>query len=98
MLVVLLQRRRGEPRVVVDGVLRGAGVRQLPHLHVLVNYVIGELGFLEAGGRHALLAGGGRVGRVEARLDEPLAGVRRDHGLQLPRGERVHVARLRRDQ
>lgn len=61
VLVVLLQRRRSQPWVVLYRVLRGTSVCQLPHLHVIVYYVIGELRLLEAGGRHALLAGGWRV-------------------------------------
>lgn len=75
MLVVLLQRRRRQPGMVLQRVLRGPRIRQLPHLHILVYYVIRELCFLVARGGHALLAGGGRVGRVQARLDQPLAGV-----------------------
>lgn len=71
--MVLLQWRRRESRVVFYGVLDW--VCQLPHLHILVIYVIGELGLLEAGGGHALLAGGWRVGGVETRLNETLSGV-----------------------
>lgn len=74
MLVVLLQRRRRQ-RVVIHRILRGSSVRQLPHLHILIYNVIRELGLLEAGGRHALLAGRRRVGRVQARLNQTLARV-----------------------
>lgn len=61
VLVVLLQRRWSQPGVMVDWVLSGTPVRQLPHLHILVYYVIRELCFLVASRRHALLAGSRRV-------------------------------------
>lgn len=95
MLVVLLQRRRRQSRMVLYRVLRGARIRQLPHLHILVNYVISQLGFFEAGGCHPLLARGGRVWRIKACLNEPFARVRSDHRLKLPRREGVYVASLR---
>lgn len=43
-----------EPRVVV---VRTAAVHQLPYFAILVADVVGELGLLEAGGGHALVAG-----------------------------------------
>lgn len=95
--MVLLQRRRRQAGVMIYGVLRGAGVCQLPHLHILIYNVIRQLSFLEAGGRHALLAGGRGVGGVEAGLDESLAGLRCDHRLQFASCERVHVSCLRCD-
>lgn len=71
------------------------GVHHLPYFLVLVVQRVSQLRLLEAGGRHALVDGAGRrVGRVEARLDQRLAGLGRDHRLQFPRGERVDVARL----
>lgn len=67
-----------------------------------LGHLVGEVGLLEAGGAHPLVGGGvgagRRVGRVQAGLDQGLARLRRDHGLQLPGGERVHVSRLARHQ
>lgn len=61
-------------------------------------HLVGEVRLLEARGAHALVHGGvrarRRVRRVEARLDQGLARLARDHGLQFARGERVDVARL----
>lgn len=72
-------------------------VHQLPYFRVFVADVVAELRLLEARRAHPLVAGcsaAGRVRRVEARLDQRLARLRRDHRLQLPRGKRVDVARL----
>ena len=70
-------------------------VHHLPYFLVVVVQRVRQLGLLEAGGRHALvLRRRRRVRRVEARLDERLARLRRDHRLQLAGGERVHVTRL----
>lgn len=47
-------------------------VHHLPYFRILVADVVGELGLLEAGGGHPLVAAGGagrRVGAVEAGLD-----------------------------
>lgn len=105
MLVVALGRHAHPVMVHMLVALRRpahgrAPVNQLPYFGLLIGDVVGELRLLEAGGGHALVpavAGGGalrRVGRVQAGLDEPLARVGGDHGLQLARGERVHVAGL----
>lgn len=61
-------------------------------------HLVGEVRLLEARGAHALVHGGvgarRRVRRVEARLDQGLARLARDHGLEFARGERVDVARF----
>lgn len=72
-------------------------VHHLPYFRVLVADVVRQLRFLEAGGGHALVAGRGpgrRVRGVQAGLDEGLARLAGDHGLQLAGGEGVHVAGL----
>lgn len=89
----------GIPRVQRATVRRA--VHQLPYFLLVVGNVVRQLGLLEAGRRHPLVprrAGRRRVRAVEARLDQGLARLARDHRLQLPRRERVHVAGLARDQ
>lgn len=65
---------------------------------VRLGHLVGEVGLLEARGTHALVRGGvgarGRVRGVEAGLDQRLPRLAGDHGLQLARGKRVHMARL----
>lgn len=94
MLVVMLGvRQANEPARSA-----AARVQLLPYFLVFIADVVRELGFLEAGGGHALVTPGARrrrVGRIQTRLDQRLARLARDHRLQLPRRERVHVACLR---
>lgn len=65
---------------------------------VRLGHLVGEVRLLKARGAHALVSGGvrarGRVWGVEARLDQRLPRLTGDHGLQLPCGKRVHMARL----
>ena len=72
-------------------------------LHLILRHGITQLRLLEAGRIHPLVrvrlsAGHGRVGGVEAGLNEGLTPLARDHRLQLASGERVHVASLAGDQ
>lgn len=87
----------------VDGTL--LAVHKLPYFGIVfVADVVRQVGLLEPGGGHALVAGVGarrgraRIRRVEARLYECFARLGRDHRLQLARGERVHVTRFGRHQ
>lgn len=76
-------------------------VHQLPYFLLVVGDVVRQLGLLEAGGRHPLVARRARRRRiraVEARLDQRLPGIARDHRLQFARRERVHMAGLARHQ
>lgn len=61
-------------------------------------HLVGEVRLLEARGAHALVHGWvgawRRVRRVEARLDQGLARLARDHGLEFARSKRVDVARF----
>jgi len=91
----------------VDGalLLLLLAVHKLPYFGiVVVADVVRQVRLLEPGGGHALVArvgaraGRTRVRRVQARLYQRLARLRRDHRLQLARGERVHVTRLGRHQ
>jgi len=65
---------------------------------VRLGHLVGEVRLLKARGTHALVSGRvrarGRVRGVEARLDQRLPRLTGDHGLQLTRGKRVHMARL----
>lgn len=65
---------------------------------VRLGHLVGEVRLLKASGTHALVSGGVRARRrvrgIEARLDQRLPRLAGDHGLQLPRGKRVHMARL----
>lgn len=76
-------------------------VNHLSYFRILVADVVGELGLLEAGGRHPLVAArrtDRRIGRIQAGLDQRLARLAGDHRLQFAGGERVHVPGLRRHQ
>lgn len=92
------------PATRIAGVQRATvrrAVHQLPYFLLVVGNVVRQLGLLEAGGRHPLVArraGRWRVRAVEARLDQRLAGLARDHRLQLARRECIHVAGLARHQ
>lgn len=93
----------GRLGVWVPGRVQRRRVHHLAHLVLLLGDGVGELGLLVPGGRHALVmvrvAGHRRrVGAVQAGLDQRFARLRRDHGLQLPGGEGVDVARLGGDQ
>lgn len=97
-----------DPRMIApttEGVVvRAAAIHQLPYFAILIGDVVGQFGFLEPCRGHALIPGAAaaaarrRVRRVQARLDQRLPRLGRDHRLQLPRRERVHVPRLRRHQ
>lgn len=89
----------------VAGVQRATVVRrpvhQLPYFLLVVGDVVRQLGLLEAGGRHPLVARRARRRRiraVQARLDQRLACFARDHRLKFARRECVHVASLARHQ
>lgn len=59
-------------------------VNELSYFWVFVRNVVAQLRFLEAGGRHSLVAGrrtAGRVRRIEARLDQLFSRLRGDHRL-----------------
>lgn len=75
-------------------------VHQLSYFRIFVADVVAQFRLLEARRRHPLVTGaaGGRVGRVQAGLDERFARLRRDHRLELARRERVHVTGLGRHQ
>lgn len=65
---------------------------------VRLGHLVGEVRLLKTSGTHALVSGGvrawGRVRGIEACLDQRLPRLAGDHGLQLPCGKRVHMARL----
>lgn len=65
---------------------------------VRLRHLVGEVRLLKTSGTHALVSGGvrawGRVRGIEACLDQRLPRLAGDHGLQLPCGKRVHMARL----
>lgn len=92
------------PATRIAGVQRATvrrAVHQLPYFLLVVGNVVRQLGLLEAGGRHPLVArraGRRRIRAVEARLNQRLAGLARDHRLQLARRECVHVTGLARHQ
>lgn len=73
-----------------------------PHLcvtHALrLGHLVGEVRLLESRGAHSLVHGRvgawRRVRRIQARLDQGLARLTRDHGLELAGGKSVHVARF----
>lgn len=73
-----------------------------PHLCVThafrLGHLVGEVRLLESRGAHSLVHGGvgawRRVRRIQARLDQGLARLTRDHGLELAGGKSVHVARF----
>lgn len=76
-------------------------VNHLPYFRVLVGDVVGELGLLEAGGRHALVPAASPrrgIGGIQAGLDQSLARFGGDHGLEFARGEGVDVAGFGGDQ
>lgn len=72
-------------------------VHHLSYFRVLVADVVREFRLLESGRRHALVPGSGSgrwVRGVQARLDQRLARLARDHRLELAGSKRVHVAGL----
>lgn len=74
-------------------------VHQLPYFLLVVRDVVRQLGLLEPGGRHSLVARRTRrrrVRAVQACLDQRFARLARDHRLQLTGRERVHVTSLAR--
>lgn len=76
-------------------------VHQLPYFLLVVGDVVRQLGLLESGGRHPLVAGRAgrrRVRAIQARLDQRFTGLARYHRLELARSERVHVTGLARHQ
>lgn len=74
-------------------------VHQLSYFLLVVGDVVSQLGLLESGRGHSLIARRARrrrVRTVEARLDQRLSRLARYHRLELPRCERVHVTGLAR--
>lgn len=71
-------------------------VNQLSYFGVLVGDVVAQLRLLEARRGHALIsaANARRIRRIEARLYQLFARLRRYHRLQLARGKCVDVTRL----
>lgn len=106
-VLLLSMRAVAAVREAALATVAAVAVHKVPYFLFVVADVVRQLRLLEAGRAHALVAAAvaaaaarrrAGVRRVEARLDQGLTGLRRDHGLQLTRGEGVDVAGLGRHQ